>query len=42
MKAIMKEVQMILKTSFESGVIFTQIHEHIVVNEKLAPTKFSR
>jgi hypothetical protein len=42
MKAIMKQVQTTLKSGFESGVVFTQKHENIVVNESLSPTDFTR
>jgi outer membrane lipoprotein-sorting protein len=42
MKAIMKQVQSTLKSGFESGVVFTQTHENIVVNEKFSPTDFEQ
>ena len=42
MKAIMKQVQTTLKSGFESGIVFTQTHENIVVNESLSPTDFTR
>jgi len=37
MKAIMEQ----LKSGFESGVVSTQTHENIVVNQKLSPADFS-
>jgi hypothetical protein len=42
MRAIMKQVQSTLKSGFESGVMFTQTHKNIVVNEKFSPTDFIR
>jgi RNA polymerase sigma factor (sigma-70 family) len=42
MTAIMKQVQTALKSSFDSGVIFTQTHENIVVNQKFSPADFAR
>ena len=42
MKAIMKQVQSTLKSGFESGIVFTQTHDHIVVNEKVPAADFSR
>jgi outer membrane lipoprotein-sorting protein len=42
MKTIMKQVQSTLKSGFESGIVFTQTHENIVVNEKLSPSDFDR
>ena len=42
MAAIMKQVQATLKSSFESGVVFTQTHENIVVNQKFSPADFAR
>jgi hypothetical protein len=42
MTAIMKQVQSTLKSGFESGVVFTQTHERIVVNKKLSPADFAR
>jgi RNA polymerase sigma factor (sigma-70 family) len=42
MKAIMKQVQSTLKSGFESGVVFTQTHENISVNEKFSPADFER
>jgi RNA polymerase sigma factor (sigma-70 family) len=41
MAAIMKQVQASLKSSFESGVVFTQTHENIVLNPKLSPADFT-
>lgn len=42
MKAIMKQTQSTLKSGFESGIVFTQTRENIVVNEKLTPADFTR
>jgi hypothetical protein len=42
MTAIMKQVQTTLKSSFASGVVFTQTHENIVVNQKFSPADFAR
>ena len=42
MKTIMKQVQTTLKSGFESGLVSTQTHENIVVNEKLSPADFAR
>jgi len=42
MKAIMKQMQSTLKSSFESGVVFTQTHQNMVVNEKFSPADFLR
>ncbi len=42
MKAVMKQVQSTLKSGFESGIVFTQTRENIVVNEKYTPADFSR
>jgi len=42
MKAIMKQVQSTLKSGFAAGVVFTQTHENLVVNEKLSPAAFTR
>jgi hypothetical protein len=41
MSAVMRQVQSTLKSSFESGIVFTQTHENIVVNEKLTPADFT-
>jgi hypothetical protein len=38
----MKQVQTTLKSGFESGLVSTQTHENIVVNEKLSPADFAR
>jgi RNA polymerase sigma factor (sigma-70 family) len=38
MKAIMEQ----LKSGFESGVVYTQTHEDIVVNQKSSPADFAR
>jgi hypothetical protein len=42
MKAVMKQVQSTLKSGFESGLVFTQTRENIVVNEKFTPADFTR
>lgn len=42
MKVIMKQVQSTIKSGFESGLVFTQTHESIVVNERLSPAAFTR
>jgi outer membrane lipoprotein-sorting protein len=42
MKTIMKQVQATLKSGFESGVVFTQTREDIVVDEKFTPADFTR
>jgi len=42
MKTIMKQVQTTLKSGFESGVVSTQTHQNIVVNEKFSPADFTR
>jgi hypothetical protein len=42
MKEIMKQVQSTLKSGFESGVVSTQTHDHIVVNPKFSPADFAR
>jgi hypothetical protein len=41
MKTIMKQVQSTLKSSFESGVVDTQTHKDIVVNQKFSPADFA-
>ena len=41
MKTIMKQVQSTLKSSFESGVVYTQTHKNIVVNQKFSPVDFA-
>jgi RNA polymerase sigma factor (sigma-70 family) len=40
MRAIMKQVQSTIKLGFESGVVFTQTHENMVVNQKFSPADF--
>ncbi len=42
MKAIMKQVQHTLKSGFASGIVVTQTHENIVVDEKFSPADFTR
>lgn len=42
MKEIMKQVHATLKSGFESGVVFTQTHENISVNQKFSPADFAR
>lgn len=42
MTAIMKQVQTTLKSSFAAGVVFTQTHENIIVNQKFSPADFAR
>ena len=42
MREIMKQVQSTLKSGFASGLVFTQTHENIVVNETLSPADFTR
>ena len=42
MRDIMKQVQKTLKSGFESGIVFTQTRDNIVVNKKLSPTDFAR
>ncbi len=42
MKAIMKQVQATLKSDFASGIVFTQTHEDISVNQKFLPSDFDR
>ena len=42
MKQIMAQVQSTLKSGFESGVLYTQTHENIVVNQKFSPADFAR
>jgi hypothetical protein len=37
-----KQVQSTIKSGFESGVVFTQTHENIVVNEESSPAHFTR
>ena len=42
MIVIMKQVQTTLKSGFESGVVSTQTHENIIVNQKFSPADFAR
>lgn len=42
MRAIMKQVQSTLKTGFESGVVHTQLHEKISVNQKFSTADFAK
>jgi hypothetical protein len=42
MQAVMKQVQSTLKSGFESGLVFTQTRENIVLNEKFTPADFTR
>jgi hypothetical protein len=42
MKAIMKQVRANLKTAFQAGVVITQMHEHISVNQNLSALDFTR
>jgi hypothetical protein len=42
MTAVMKQAQSTIKSGFESGLVFTQTHENIVVNEKYNPADFTR
>ena len=42
MRLIMKQVQGTIKSSFESGVVFIQTHENIVVNQRLSAADFVR
>ena len=42
MKEIMKQVQTTLKSGFESGIVSTQTHENILVNQKFSPADFAR
>jgi hypothetical protein len=42
MRAIMKQTQATIRSSFESGVVTTRILDKIVVNERLAPAAFTR
>ncbi len=42
MKVIMKQVQATLKTGFAAGIVFTQTHENISVNQKFLPSDFDR
>ena len=42
MRAIMKQTLNTLKTSFKSGLVMTQTHENISVNQKFSPSDFAR
>ena len=42
MRAIMKQVQTTLKAGFEAGVVMTQTHENISVNQQISPAAFAR
>jgi hypothetical protein len=42
MRTIMKQVQSTLKTSFKNGIVTTQTHENISVNQNFSPSDFSR
>lgn len=42
MKATMKQVASTLKTSFKAGIVMTQTHENISVNQKFSPSDFVR
>lgn len=42
MKEIMKQVQSTLKSDFKSGIVYTQTHENIVVNQKFSTADFPR
>jgi hypothetical protein len=37
-----QQVQSTIKSGFESGVVFTQTHENIVVNARSSPADFTR
>jgi hypothetical protein len=41
MELIMKQVKSTLKTAFTAGVVFTQTHENIAVNQKFTPSDFT-
>jgi RNA polymerase sigma factor (sigma-70 family) len=41
MKEIMKQVQSTLKSAFTSGIVYTQTHENIAVNQKFSPADFA-
>lgn len=41
MKEIMKQVQSTLKSAFTSGIVYTQTHENIVVNQRFSPADFA-
>lgn len=40
MRAIMKQVQSTLKAGFKAGVVFTQTHQNIAVNQTYSPSDF--
>ncbi len=42
MREIMQKTQSTLKAGFAAGMVFTQTHQNIVVNQKLAPADFTR
>lgn len=42
MRAVMKQVQSTLKAGFKAGVVMTQTHENISVNQKFSPSDFAR
>jgi RNA polymerase sigma factor (sigma-70 family) len=42
MRPQMKTIMEQLKSGFESGIVYTQTHENIVVNEKFSPADFAR
>lgn len=41
MKAIMKQVQTTLKAGFKAGIVMTQTHENISVDQKFSPADFA-
>ncbi len=41
MRAVMKQVQSTLKAGFKAGVVMTQTHENISVNQKFSPSDFA-
>ena len=42
MREIMKQVNKTLKAGFQAGVVMTQTHEHILVNQNFSPSDFTR
>jgi outer membrane lipoprotein-sorting protein len=42
MKTIMKQVRNTLKAGFTAGIVMTQTHENISVNQKFSPSDFAR
>ena len=40
MREMMKQVQPILKSAFKEGILYTQTHENISINNSYAPTDF--